>query len=260
MSENRNGGSIMRVSFLAAIVGVAVALPASAQISFGSTRASGTVSQNITGTSQLYPHATATSFSTDPLTIGDAVSGVGSVSSGQASVSGGVTLSDLYHGTLSFTGQSSVINEYAQYSALAWSEGLLMYIFTADSAFSVSFFSRFNAVGTSSAYVELFNQTTQHEDYKYLLDGNGSATYGSSLLAPGTYTLYMKMQETADLTQTAGTTSSLVSGTTSFVITAGAVPEPATWATMIGGLGLVGATMRRRRRHGAGQGMGFAAL
>jgi len=27
----------------------------------------------------------------------------------------------------------------------------------------------------------------------------------------------------------------------------GAVPEPATWATMIGGLGMVGATARRRR-------------
>jgi len=35
------------------------------------------------------------------------------------------------------------------------------------------------------------------------------------------------------------------SGTATFA--AGAVPEPASWALMIGGLGLVGATMRRRR-------------
>jgi hypothetical protein len=29
--------------------------------------------------------------------------------------------------------------------------------------------------------------------------------------------------------------------------TAGAVPEPATWAMMIGGMGVVGGAMRRRR-------------
>jgi hypothetical protein len=34
-------------------------------------------------------------------------------------------------------------------------------------------------------------------------------------------------------------------------LTAGAVPEPATWAMMIGGFGLAGATLRRRRRDGA---------
>lgn len=36
-------------------------------------------------------------------------------------------------------------------------------------------------------------------------------------------------------------------------IAAGAVPEPATWAMLVGGFGLVGASMRRRRRTGVAQ-------
>jgi len=37
------------------------------------------------------------------------------------------------------------------------------------------------------------------------------------------------------------------SGTQSFLFAGMAVPEPASWAMMIGGMGLVGAVLRRRR-------------
>ena len=36
-------------------------------------------------------------------------------------------------------------------------------------------------------------------------------------------------------------------GNISYSLTDGAVPEPASWAMMIGGMGMVGAAMRRRK-------------
>ena len=57
-------------------------------------------------------------------------------------------------------------------------------------------------------------------------------------ISAGPHTLFVNGSYT-------GTSGGSYAGTLNYVV--GAVPEPATWALMIGGFGLVGGTMRRRK-------------
>ncbi|WBS05630.1 PEPxxWA-CTERM sorting domain-containing protein [Pseudoduganella sp. SL102] len=67
-----------------------------------------------------------------------------------------------------------------------------------------------------------------------ILRGEGDQIYSGSeadpVFEPGTYTMFYDF-----------------GGPTNFTLTISAVPEPATYAMMLGGLGLVGAALRRRQ-------------
>ena len=58
---------------------------------------------------------------------------------------------------------------------------------------------------------------------------------------------------TINLTTAAATSLGSIGGGSLVGLTAGGVPEPASWAMMIGGFGVVGGTLRRRSAAGAGR-------
>jgi hypothetical protein len=82
----------------------------------------------------------------------------------------------------------------------------------------------------------------------------GTATYGSDrldaqqIVLPSSYAGLTLTSITLDNNNT-GNGDAFIAAFTGEGVTAvtGGVPEPATWAMMVGGLGLVGATIRRRR-------------
>lgn len=93
-----------------------------------------------------------------------------------------------------------------------------------------------------------------------LLNGNsiGSATVTNGItranqlaLANGTYAVAAGDVLTFNFTKSAGQTFGSIAGISATInftpTTVGAVPEPATWATMILGFGMIGAATRRRR-------------
>lgn len=86
-----------------------------------------------------------------------------------------------------------------------------------------------------SAFDQLVDNLSGSQLTNYFVGGNGSLDYGITLITPvqqygGKY----------------GTTPLKL--TQSFVFATGAVPEPSTWALLIGGFGAVGAMLRRQRR------------
>lgn len=79
------------------------------------------------------------------------------------------------------------------------------------------------------------------------LNGLGSGQVDVALTAGDTYTFAIANHDNLYRTASLGYYKGAVSSGFSFKITESAVPEPATWALMVSGFGLAGATLRRRR-------------
>lgn len=79
------------------------------------------------------------------------------------------------------------------------------------------------------------------------LDGLGGGQVDVALTAGDTYTFAIANHDNLYRTAALGTYVGGVSSGFSFKITESAVPEPATWALMVSGFGLVGAALRRRK-------------
>ena len=75
---------------------------------------------------------------------------------------------------------------------------------------------------------------------KVLSDGTELFTLSNTAISAGTHTIFVN--------GTWGTQGGSYAGTINYLAPAGAVPEPATWAMLILGFGMVGATLRYHHR------------
>jgi hypothetical protein len=134
-------------------------------------------------------------------------------------------------------GDNVTVVPLSSFTALA---GGLTYTFTTPISYFVN--RQFNLSGFISSDIERgfirFNSTS----------GAGFANYdGTSNLAPTALDFYTDGATSAFVTDRGDVLVTSASNLVLTASTAGAVPEPATWAMMIGGMGVVGGAMRRRR-------------
>jgi hypothetical protein len=128
--------------------------------------------------------------------------------------------------------------------------------FSVDAASSFALAYEVSAFGITSAFTPLaqvaYLQDALTSDFLFytdeLVDGSFGTTTAS--LAPGSYQLTISDFYLNSIEAFAGDSrSSSLSSRYSFAITStSAVPEPATWAMMIGGFGIIGVALRSRRK------------
>jgi hypothetical protein len=120
----------------------------------------------------------------------------------------------------------------------------------ATSARFVFSMDNYTSAGVLNAFDVLINGVDVG-DYSFTSTGAGKLnfdlTYAFASIAGDSYSLMLRASSTvppglSSYNWLPGGSATLTNGT-------GAVPEPATWAMMIGGFGLVGASMRYRRRN-----------
>jgi hypothetical protein len=109
-----------------------------------------------------------------------------------------------------------------------------------------------NGTGSGSLSTSFSAPTNELTISEVLIDGVSYALMpgsGGQSLAVAGIPILSGVLNTIEVKGT--TSASAVAGTFTGTATfaAGAVPEPASWAMMIGGFGLIGGAMRRRRTH-----------
>lgn len=107
-----------------------------------------------------------------------------------------------------------------------------------DGEFTYAFAEGDSFFGTYAGTVELANGTITGTENLVVTGGTGRFLNATgTILATGTLTFGM----------VDGATVGIFDGVVNGTLNAPAIPEPATWAMMIAGFGLAGATARRRR-------------
>ena len=218
----------------------------------GNTFTGGFVNTGVAATSSvIYANNTSGSaFGTGAVSIGAASATVYSTLAGSFATSGATTiagrLSPGYTSanltpTTAGIGAIGQIN-FASSLTLSSSTTSSLYLEAGGPGTSTANFDRITVTGAFTLNGTIYFATTNG----YTIQNGDSftvATYGS--LVTGTYTF-----NTAGATLAPGVTLTQTVGANSLVITA--VPEPGTWAAVLGGLGLLGTMQFARRRRNRG--------
>ena len=162
-----------------------------------------------------------------------------------------LTLASTAAGTAEFVGATSANVNVAGADAFSGNNPeFLLYNFTVtqESAVQVGFNVSNNSADAASfpGYsIYVYNASHTYLNDEALQNMSGSVT--SSALLPGSYTLEIDNSGGNDLAQSiAGLQGGLAVGDFGFAISA--VPEPATWGSILIGFGALGGLMRRSRR------------
>ncbi|MDO6415908.1 PEPxxWA-CTERM sorting domain-containing protein [Sphingomonas sp. BIUV-7] len=127
--------------------------------------------------------------------------------------------------------------------------------------FAITFDNSANIQGTTNGLTILSSNLTGWGPLKYAYDASLDNLFFGTDIGPNGFQVFFSRNDlgtfirnissaTPVATQvqySAAAGASYLSGTSSVTVAQAAVPEPATWAMFIGGFGLLGATMRRRK-------------
>lgn len=159
----------------------------------------------------------------------------------------------------SFSGTLTYETETASYSSAAWGSSNVAYYrpamtvtFTSGSFTSSGSVSSGNAVGR----IELTDSPNATDTLYAVLQSMNNGANGVFIQLNGPSNAWSSTALPSDLSGLTGSKSFYLAGANSqsysgSISTLAAVPEAATWAMMVGGFGLTGAALRRRRRQAA---------
>ena len=167
-----------------------------------------------------------------------------------APASAAVTLNGACLSDLTLTAGSTLVSCVGRYEDNALSNNELDNA-TINSALTLLGYSGpavdYSAIPAANIKSNLSGNANEVVNFPGLLNGNVylGVHYGNGNGGPGNSTTFYRI--TASMLDVFGLRLPANSTATLFASTPGAVPEPSTWAMMIGGFGLIGGAMRRRR-------------
>ena len=183
------------------------------------------------------------------------------IGTASASASTTATFTSVSAATVKFTPQQAAINvnDALARESFAYATGSFRYDFTTDGKYTLNYTHSLATTGRQSDG-SAFGQTFTIESAGtplYSFDLFNGTNAGSVVLDAGMYTIqvYSNGLNWSDYVNGVGTNATSLNATFGFNLQQGVVqppvvPEPASWAMLVGGFGLVGSAMRRRPRVG----------
>ena len=162
------------------------------------------------------------------------------------------SFADAATGTIDFQGSALANVNTLGAGAFSGNDGnFYVYTFTVDQKSVLNLDYTVADNSTNASFFPGYSAYVYDGSYNYYLDAeslqNTSGLVSSNVLGPGTYSLEVDDAFYNDFaSSTGGLQSASAIGDFGFSISA--VPEPATWGTMLLGFGLAGTMMRRSRR------------